>query len=75
MRSGTLKDLSVREYLQDFVNVVILTRNNRELTQEFGVRSVPTFFVVDSEGNRVGSFVGYKAPSDFVAEMERLLTK
>ena len=75
MRNGTLKDLSVRESLKDFVVVRILTRTNRELTREFGVTRVPTFFVVDSGGSRVGSFAGYKTPEQFVNEVQVIMAK
>ena len=67
--------MNVKEYLQKFVLARIYTYRNRELAGRFGVRSVPAIFVLDAEGNRVGSFTGYKDAQSFIKAVEEVLTK
>lgn len=63
----------MREYLKDFVVVKINTGANRELARKFGIRGIPSLFVVDAEGNRVGSIVGYRDAEKFLQEMKKIM--
>ena len=67
--------MNVREYLQKFALARIYVYRNRELTGSFGVKSVPAIYIMDAEGNKVGSFTGYKDADSFIKAVEELLTK
>jgi thioredoxin-related protein len=69
----TFQDTSVREYLKDFVIVKLDSRAHRELAQKFKVRGIPAMFVVDAEGNQVGSIVGYRDAEKFLQALKDIM--
>jgi thioredoxin-related protein len=54
------KYLEDRGYLNDKVQYNELG-SNKELEQKYGVRSLPTFILVDGDRNEVEKFTGYHA--------------
>lgn len=46
------------------VRVSVLSKLGRELAGRYGVRSVPTFLVLDSEGTMMGKQVGLPKPDE-----------
>jgi len=75
MQSTTLKDLSVREYLKDFVCVKLPTKDNRDLIKFFGLKYVPQFYVLDSKGELIGEFTGFRTSDKFIAEIKEIVEK
>jgi len=49
-----------------------VTKSEKEITVQAGVRGFPTFIVFDSELARLHNFIGYKTPSVFIAELSRV---
>jgi thioredoxin-related protein len=63
----------VKEYLKDFILVKLNISANRELGRSFGVKGIPSLFVVDSEGKQVGSIVGYRDAEKFLKAMKEIM--
>jgi thioredoxin-related protein len=65
--------LNVRKYLKDFILIKLNTSANRERARSFGVKGIPSLFVVDSEGKQVGSIVGYRDAEKFLKAMKDIM--
>lgn len=54
-----------------------LKKANKELSEKYNIEGFPTIVVLDSEGNRLSSDVGYggEEPKDFIAKLEKLKKK
>ena len=46
-----------------------------KVAEKYKVEAVPTIAFIGSDGKQVHSFVGFKAPTDFLAEMQKALKK
>lgn len=75
MEATTFADPRVLELGRSFVllRVDLTTENERtqKLTEQFGVRGVPTVIVLDAEGHEVARFVGYVGADELWAAMHK----
>src|SRR4051794_14789147 len=45
-----------------------------ELNKRFNVHGFPTLLVIDSSGEEIDRFVGYRPPETFIKEVDRILS-
>lgn len=73
----TLAQDSVGDYINPrFVSVRydVDKAEGAMIARKFGVRSIPVCLILDAEGNLVGKLVGAASPSDFITNMQRLVS-
>lgn len=73
----TLAQDRVGEYVnQRFVSVRydVDKAEGAMIARRFGVRSIPVCLILDADGNLVGKLVGAASPSDFITNMQRLVS-
>ena len=64
----------VKPFIEEFkINYPIVMGDEDIANQYGGVRSIPTAFLIDREGNVVKKYVGYKPLETFVADIEPLI--
>lgn len=69
----TFSDKRVMESLSNYVLVRIdLSRGEREEIKKFNVMGIPTVIFLDSTGNELSRFSGFKNPDDFLKELEKI---
>ncbi len=56
----------------EVIAVKIDVDENREIAMKYRIRSIPTIVFVDSEGNEVSRFTGYRNPEGFLKEFKKL---
>ena len=66
MKRDTWTDASVEAALRPYTPVKIDIDANAALAQGYHVEAVPTFVLVDKEGNTVKRTTGYMAPVEFI---------
>jgi thiol:disulfide interchange protein len=66
MKHDTFANAQVRTKLADYVPLFVDTDRDPDLSQRFGVRGIPAYFVVRADRAIVNSGSGYKGPSDFL---------
>lgn len=75
MEVTTFADPRVLELGRSFallrVDLTIEDEHTKKLTDQFGVRGVPTVIVLDGSGREVARFVGYVAADEFWAAMDK----
>ena len=54
------------------IAVKIDVDDNRDLAMRFAIRSIPTIIFLDSDGNEVTRFVGYRDADRFLKEFESI---
>lgn len=72
----TFADSSVGDYVNDNFVAVRYDVDQYEggrVSQIYGISSIPTCLLLDSEGNLVGKLVGAVTPTAFVQNMQRLV--
>lgn len=72
----TFSNERVIESLKDFVPVRIdVSDGNREELRKFNVYGLPTVIFLDSSGNEMGRFSGFKNPQDFLNEIQKVKSR
>lgn len=72
----TFSDKKVVENLRNYVPVrVDVSNGEREELKRFNVIGIPTVIFLDSNGNELGRFSGFKNPEDFLKEIEEIKSK
>lgn len=67
MKSTTLVNSEVTEKLsKNFVVLIINTDEDKATARKFGVRGIPAYMVVNSEGNVLRKTTGYKPAKEFL---------
>jgi thioredoxin-related protein len=59
--------------MEDLVCVMIDVDKNRDLAREYGVRAIPTMFMLDSEGRNLGK-VTRRDAKGFVENIKQLIS-
>ena len=59
--------------MQGYICVMIDIDKNKELTKEYGVRAIPTMFMLDSDGKNLGK-VQKRDPQGFIDDIKKLTT-
>lgn len=57
--------------MQGYICVMIDIDQNKEITKEYGVRAIPTMFMLDSEGKNLGK-VQKRDPQGFMEDIKKL---
>lgn len=67
MKSTTLADSEVKDKLsKNFVVLIINTDDDKSIARKFGVRGIPAYMVINSEGSVLRKTTGYKAKREFL---------
>ena len=62
----TLEDAAVKQALSEYNVYTLDADKDKELARKYGVRSIPAYFLVKSDGTVVNKDLGYKTPSQFI---------
>ncbi|MGL2994498.1 thioredoxin family protein [Flavobacterium sp. TSSA_36] len=73
MDMDTWSNEEIIEITQDFVLLKIDIDSNRELAMQYGISSIPNMFIIDGNGKKLTSFLGYRSPNDLKKEIENYL--
>lgn len=75
MESTTLQDASVATMLSNRVVAVNLNveKEGLEISNEYGVRDLPTVVMLDADGREIGRITGYFPPAGFMERVESYL--
>ena len=74
----TLDDKNIQDEVEKFItdykiNYPVVWGNESVTYKYGGVRSIPTTFVIDTEGNVVSQYVGYMPKSTYVNDINKIL--
>lgn len=65
----------IEEILKNFIPVKVDVDKEQGLAYQYGVHSIPTIVYLDKNGNEIYRTVGYRSPSDILADMNKALSK
>ena len=69
METGTFPDETVQKYIREyFIPVKYESGRDAEQFSRFSVFSIPSFFILDADGDEVYRMLGYYSPDDFVTQ-------
>jgi len=70
METGTFLQKDVQDHIREnFIPLKYQTGKDAEQFTRFNVFALPTFVILDSEGDEVYRMVGYYKPEDFIGQM------
>lgn len=64
-------DPEVAENLSDYIVCYVDTVERKDLSTKYKVRSIPSYFVVDSDENIIKKNTGYKDKTDFIKWLKK----
>lgn len=70
MDVDTWNNAEVKTLIEDFVLLKVDIDSNRELAGKYSVSSIPNIFIVDPNGKKIYSFLGYKSPNELKKEVK-----
>jgi thiol:disulfide interchange protein len=73
MKKTVYHDPEVVKVSQSFVPIFIDTDENGELAREYGVRGIPSYFLLQPDGTVIESFSGSRDASEFAAKLKNAL--
>jgi len=69
METGTFPNETVQKYIMEyFIPVKYESGKDAEQFARYSVFSIPSFFILDADGDVVYRMVGYFSPEDFVTQ-------
>lgn len=70
METGTFPNQDVQKYLREYF-IPLKYESGRDADQfsRFGVFAMPSFFILDANGDQVYRMVGYYSPDDFITQL------
>lgn len=71
--SDTYSDDKVDTLSKDFICVKVNADSDRALAAKYNVRGYPTILFLNSNGDVIGTIVGYRGPAEFSNAMENIL--
>jgi len=75
MKKQTYTDPAVAEFMRDdFVLAMVNSDENQLLSMYYGVQSLPTIWILDSEGGGITKISGYRDAKAFVKYLEWVST-
>lgn len=64
---------AVKQFMnENNFNFLVLLDTNTDITSKYGVRSIPTSFFIDSEGNISNTIIGYMNYEDMQRELDKM---
>jgi thiol:disulfide interchange protein len=67
MAQTTWADKAVAAELEKMVPVQIDVDSHPDIAQQYGIKPIPAYIVLDSAGSTLKSGEGYKSPAEFIA--------
>jgi thioredoxin-related protein len=75
MAKETLQDPSVVSLLnENFIAIKVDVEKERKITSSYGVKGLPTTWILEEKGDKIGPMLGYIPPGKFILMLKRILT-
>lgn len=76
MAKETFQENTIIEYLNsNFVSIKVNIDKQRQLANKYQVRGLPTTFVIDSKGERMGPIPGYLSKEELLGMLRQMHSK
>jgi thioredoxin-related protein len=73
MARETFRDAELVRYLNDkFVSIRVNYDKQKPLVEQFGVNGLPTSFLIDTDGRRIGPLPGFIPPDRLLAALKKI---
>ncbi len=75
MAKETLQDPSVVSLLnENFIAIKVDVEKEKKIASSYGVRGLPTTWILEEKGDKIGPLLGYVPPGKFILMLKRILT-
>ena len=74
MAKETFHDPSVVSFLdENFIAIRVDVEKQKKITSSYDVRGVPTTWILEEKGDKIGPMLGYIPPGKFILMLKRML--
>ncbi len=75
MAKETFQDPSVVSLLnENFIAIKVDVEKEKKIASSYGVRGLPTTWILEGKGDKIGPMLGYIPPGEFILMLKRILT-
>jgi len=75
MAKETFHDPSVVSFLnENLIAIKVDVDKEKKIASNYGVRGLPTTWILEEKGDKIGPLLGYIPPGKFILMLERILT-
>jgi thioredoxin-related protein len=75
MAKETFQDPSVVSFLnENLIAIKVDVDKEKKIASSYGVRALPTTWILEAKGDKIGPLLGYIPPGKFILMLKRILT-